>query len=363
MIRVGFIGTGWMGQALLGKLALRDDVEVTAICRRSTSKAMTLQPPMPNAAIERDPMALVWRDDVDAVFICSPNSFHGPQSIAALEAGKHVFCEKPCATRFSDFTRQIELERATGLTTFVDYILHFDRMEQRLAGMVADGAFGTVTQFQVNYRHPVNIAGSKAWKLDASIMGDAIGMGINHAISVIINAMASQARPAQVFATSMPAQVRAFEADPIWNVHIGFDNGATGFCFGNIDSANGYDAMHSLYGSKGAFHFDSIAERPNKVRYWSEAEGGEWIYPLQGHWPEDTTTPDSGNVIEHQTSECVAHFIEHVKAGTQSPLSFANSASIAEIGWASLMSAAQNRPISLPLDYTEAAAFFETADD
>jgi predicted dehydrogenase len=275
-----------------------------------------------------------------------------------MEAGKHVFCEKPCATAYPDYLRQIELERAhPGLITYVDYILYFDPMEQKLRRMVADGAFGDITQIQINYRHPINIVGEKAWKLRADAMGDAIGMGINHALSVMVFAMASQARPVRVYATSTPARVRGFEADPIWNVQVEFDNGAGGFCFGNIDSSNGYDAYHSLYGSRGAFLFDSLLDQPNKVRYWSEAlTGGDWVYPLDAArdpdhaWPPDLATPDSGNVIEHQTSACMNHFIDAIKSGAPSPLSFANSALIAEIGWGALVSARLRQPVDLPLN-------------
>jgi len=362
-MNISFIGAGWMGQALLARVAARDDCRVVALCQKTQSKAMTLLQDYPGAVFEADPIKAAQHPDADAVFVCSPNSFHGPQSIAALEAGKHVFCEKPCATRYDEFLRQLKLEQETGLTTFVDYILNFDTMEKRLARMVAADAFGMVTQLQVNYRHPVNIAGSKVWKLSREIMGDAIGMGINHAVSVIVKIMESQARPVQVYATKMAAQVRPFESEPIWNILISFDNGATAVCLGNIDSANGYDAYHSLYGTKGAFLFDSLMDRPNKVRYWSESEvGGQWQYPLRdGLWPADTTTPDSGDVIEHQTSESVGHFIGHAKAGTQSPLSFVNSAVIADIGWAAQISASENRPVDLPLDIDQARSFFAAA--
>ena len=144
-----------------------------------------------------------------------------------MKAGKHVFCEKPCATTFADFRAQIELQRQRGeLVTYVDYILYFDTMEQRLRKMVADRAFGDVSQIQVNYRHPVNITGDKAWKLKKEIMGDAIGMGINHALSVMLLAMESQGRPVEVYASSQQAKVRGFEADPVWNILIRFDSGA-----------------------------------------------------------------------------------------------------------------------------------------
>jgi hypothetical protein len=76
-------------------------------------------------------------------------------------------------------------------------------------------------------------------------------------------------------------------------------------------------------------------------------------------WPEDTTTPDSGNVVEHQTGAAVGHFIECVKNKTKSPLSFVNSQMISEIGWAAQMSAILKHPVSLPLDWKKASKFFK----
>ena len=65
----------------------------------------------------------------------------------------------------------------------------------------------------------------------------------------------------------------------------------------------------------GGLIFDSYLDRPNKVRLWSNSKtGGQWVYPLDAdrcpeanRWPEDTTTPDSGDVMQHQTGACVDH--------------------------------------------------------
>ena len=372
-VRIGFVGTGWMGEVQLKRIMERGDTQVLALFEPNRERA--------TAVIKKNGLSgnilvdsfddIVSNSDIDAVWIVSPNAFHGQQSITVMEAGKHVFCEKPCATSFGEFCKQIELEKANPrLITFVDYLMNFDTMENHLRTMVASCDFGLITQIQVNYRHPVNIAGDKVWKLSRQIMGDAIGMGIVHSLSVMINAMSSQARPIGIYATSMPAQVRGFEADPIWNIMVRFDNGATGFCFGNIDNGNGYDAFHSLYGTEGAFVFDAQQPRPNKVRYWSQkTTEGKWIFPLDSKqcqskglgkltWPEETTTPDTGNVVEHQTGAAVGHFIECVKSGKKSPLSFVNSSIIAEIGWASQMSAGMGKEVKLPLDIREANAFF-----
>jgi predicted dehydrogenase len=356
------------------RLTERNDVEILALLEPNKQRGIEL---LKNLGLSESLLVseydhILNNPEIDAVWLVSPNSFHGPQSIAAMKAGKHVFCEKPCATTFDDFLRQIELEHANpSLITFVDYILYFDSMEQHLRDMIAAREFGDVTQIQINYRHPVNIAGDKVWKLNKSIMGDAIGMGINHAISVMIYAMASQDRPVSVIAKSLAARVRGFEADPIWNIMIGFDNGATGFCFGNIDNGNGYDAYHNIYGTEGAFTFDSQIERQWKVKYWSKkSTDGNWIWPLNKEkcrqdglekllWTDDTTTPDSGNVVEHQTGACVGHFIECVKSSTKSPLSFVNSSLIAQIGWAAQMSAGLGCEIKLPLDFIAAKKFYE----
>ncbi len=373
-IKVGFIGAGWMGGVQMQRITERDDAEVVALFEKNVDRGKET---LKNLGLDEnmlvdDYQKIVDNPDIDAVWVVSPNSFHGPQSIAAMKAGKHVFCEKPCATTFSDFCEQIELEKANPkLKTFVDYILLFDTMEQKLHKMVAEDKFGKVTQIQVNYRHPVNIAGDKVWKLKKDIMGDAIGMGINHAISVMLYLMSSQAKPVSVYATSQNPKVRGFEADPLYNILIKFDNGAAGFCFGNIDSGNGYDAYHNIFGTEGCFVFDSQTDRTHKIRYWSKNEtDGKWVFPLdhekckkQGMekhtWPEDTTTPESGDVVEHQTGECVGHFIESIKNNQKSFLSFVNSQAITEIGWAAQMSAAMNKEVPLPLDWDEANKFFK----
>jgi predicted dehydrogenase len=371
---IGFVGAGWMGAAQLKLLAQRKDVQVHALLEPNVERgrALLARLGLDPALLVSDYQQILDHPHVQAVWLVSPNSYHGPQSLAAMAAGKHVFCEKPCATRYTDYLAQIVLERQhPALITYVDYILYFDTLEQQLRQMVSHGIFGTITQIQVNYRHPVNISGDKAWKLKKDLMGDAIGMGINHALSVMVLAMASQAKPVSVFASSQEAKVRGFEADPIWSIMVRFDNGATGLCLGNIDNGNGYDAYHSLYGTAGGFVFDSQLDRPQKVRYWSAGQAEEqWIYPLDAGrcqqqglkelaWPAGATTPDSGDVIQHQLGACIEHFLECVHHGKKSPLGFTNSAIIAEVGWAAQVSAKTGQLVALPLTGDHAKAVLQ----
>ena len=134
-VRTALIGAGWMGSALLQRLSERTDVEVAAVVdRKGGSAGQTLAALKLSHVPVHDELAKVTSDpSIHAVVIATPNAFHGAQAIAAMTAGKHVFCEKPCATRFHEFVRQIELEKANPkLITFVDYLMNFDPMEQRL---------------------------------------------------------------------------------------------------------------------------------------------------------------------------------------------------------------------------------------
>jgi 1,5-anhydro-D-fructose reductase (1,5-anhydro-D-mannitol-forming) len=375
-IGVGLVGAGWMGKTLLQRLTERDDVRICGLYQRTRERAHEVLREMGLAeSLYFNTYEDMLSDpEVEAVFLCSTNEAHGPQAILAQVAGKHLFCEKPCATVFADFCRQIELERERPeQVTFVDYLMNFDSLENEIREMAARGDFGTITQIQVNYRHPINIEGDKAWKLSKDRMGDAIGMGIIHSLSVMVNIMAEQgADPVSIYATSSEVHSRPFDIPAIWNLQIQFSNGAAGFCFGNVDQANGYDAYHNVHGTGGGLIFDSYLDREQKVRFWSnERTDGKWVYPLDADrcrrenvsehiWPEDTTTPDSGDVVTHQTAACVDHFLECIQSGRQSFLSFANTASIAELGWAAQISVARRAPVALPLGWGHARSFFES---
>jgi len=359
-IRFGIIGAGWMGSELMEKVLLSPDAEIRGV----------YEPDVENARVAKGRFQLT--DDIfvgsveelmtriDAMVIASPNDLHGVQSIAAMEKGIHVFCEKPAATRFDELVRQKELdERTPHLVTFVDYILQFDDMEQRLHGLIEQKVFGEISHIQINYRHAINIAGKKIWKTGV----EAIGMGPIHALHLILWHMHPH-RLRRVYSTAMEPQGSHFKIPPIYDVHLQFDNGATGIMPCNIETPNGYDVYHSIYGSEGWFVFDPqayvSAEDPFinfKLRYKSRVTTkGEWIYPLHrdlspaaDRWPAGMSFPDSGDIIQQKTRAVIDHFIDCIKKGEKSPLGFSHSFKTAEAVFAILVSARTKQPVDLPL--------------
>jgi predicted dehydrogenase len=275
-----------------------------------------------------------------------------------------VFCEKPAATTFGEYRDQIdEDDRRPDQVTLVDYLLMFDPLERRLFSMVESALFGEIAQIQVNYRHPVNISGSKAWKLNRNQIGDAIGMGIVHSLFIMVHVMGLQnQRPARVHAVSQSARVRPFEVDPLWTITVEFDGGAVGVCQGNIDFGNGYDSYHNVSGTHGGFVFDAQLPASTRLRYWSEKKTrGQWIFPLDAadceskgladlSWPADMQMPDSGDVLHHQVASVDSYFLEHVQNRRKCALGFAATQDVGDVWWGAILSAYRDRPVDMPLD-------------
>lgn len=85
---------------------------------------------------------LLARRDVDAVFVCTPNRSHGPISLAALEAGKHVLCEKPMAVDEADAAAMVRAARARGLVLTVGHQARFTAAARSLRRAVESGRLG-----------------------------------------------------------------------------------------------------------------------------------------------------------------------------------------------------------------------------
>lgn len=96
VVSVGCIGLGARGTELLADLLGRSDVRVTAVCDAFRPRLERAQA-FSGAVACRDWTELIARDDVDAVVIATPDHWHAPMAVAAIEAGKDVYCERPMA--------------------------------------------------------------------------------------------------------------------------------------------------------------------------------------------------------------------------------------------------------------------------
>jgi len=150
-IRVAVLGTGFMGRVHVEALRRLGNVEVVSVAGSTAEKAKKFA-----AVHEIDRSSGDYRDLlsgglVDAVHICSPNSLHFPMAKAALEAGKHVLCEKPLATSLEEAKAMVALASAKNLANCTLYNIRAYPQVQNMRRMCEAGELGSIYVVQGTY--------------------------------------------------------------------------------------------------------------------------------------------------------------------------------------------------------------------
>ncbi len=149
-LRVGVIGLG-VGRTHLRAYGGLPDVEITAVADVSEEARERAQQEFGVPSAFADYRDLLSRPDVDAVSICTPDRLHAEQALAALDAGKHVLCEKPMTTSVEDAAAVVRKVRETGLTFMMCHNYRFVPQFAQLKRMAEDGAVGQVFYADSSY--------------------------------------------------------------------------------------------------------------------------------------------------------------------------------------------------------------------
>ena len=142
VVRLGILSTARINRPILAAARASDAVEVVAVASRDDerARAYAAEHGIPRSHGSYD--ALLGDDGVDAVYVSLPNALHVPWSIRALEAGKHVLCEKPFSPDPADVERAFDVAERTGLVLLEAFMYRFHPQTRRLAELVAEGAIG-----------------------------------------------------------------------------------------------------------------------------------------------------------------------------------------------------------------------------
>jgi predicted dehydrogenase len=122
---------------------LRDSVVVAAADPDARRRAV-VSAQFPGVVVVEDYRALVERDDVDAVVVCVPTRKHEEVTRAALEAGKHVLCEKPLTETAAQAQALADLAQARGLTLMTGHVFLFNPGILKLRDLIIAGAAGQI---------------------------------------------------------------------------------------------------------------------------------------------------------------------------------------------------------------------------
>jgi predicted dehydrogenase len=171
-IRTAVIGTGFMGRVHLEALRRVENVDVVEIAATSADKARVAAEGYNVLNSTGDWQDVIRDPSIDAVHITTPNVSHFPIARAALEAGKHVLCEKPLAMSSAEAQALTDLVAAKGLRGGVCHNLRYYPMVQQMRRMREAGDFGDILVVQGTYSQDWMLHETDwNWRVDPAVSG------------------------------------------------------------------------------------------------------------------------------------------------------------------------------------------------
>ena len=149
---IGVIGCGGMGRAVLKSLLEQDErLQVAALYdpdERSVKATLEMLPAPP--VVCENCHDVVTRPDVDWVMIASWNRDHCEQTVAAFEAGKHVFCQKPLALTLDECVRMKQAGEKSGKQFNIGFTLRYSPHYRKIKELIAAGRIGRILSMEFN---------------------------------------------------------------------------------------------------------------------------------------------------------------------------------------------------------------------
>jgi predicted dehydrogenase len=276
---------GWWGKIIVpllkksSKLKVDKVVEVNASAVSDFARAHDVRVLPDFGGILHDP-------SVQAVVLCTPHTQHTEQIIAAANAGKHVFCEKPLSMTRADVLRAIEAVNANGVTLAVGHERRFEPPIIELMRIVKSGQLGTPLQVEANFNQDKFLSlPSDNWRLSSSEApaGPMTATGI-HLLDLSVGVFGEAER---VYASVKQLGSQLVNGDTL-AILVSFKNG--GHALISAILATPFDGRFAVYCNKGWI----------EVRDKTHPEAPEgWILTtcLQGGKRTQVEYPPAGNVL------------------------------------------------------------------
>jgi predicted dehydrogenase len=206
LLRVGVVGAG-IGAGYIAGFQKQPQVEVSAICARTPSRAEPLAKRYNVARVYTGLDTMLAEEPLDIVVVASPNNLHYPMTMQALEAGKHVVCDKPLAMNAAQAQEMAERAEALGRKHFVPFVLRFLPSAMYMNEIIATGFLGRVLAVNVRYYVQAwgDIFGPMRWQYDRAQAGSGtLGNIGSHAIHLVQWWVGDIKRVSAMMSTAVP---------------------------------------------------------------------------------------------------------------------------------------------------------------
>ena len=226
-VRAAAIGIGWWSGVLADAIPKGTGLRLVTCATRSPEKRAAFAEKY--GCRQAESLDAVLKDpEVEAVLLTTPHTLHGQQAVAAAEAGKHVFVEKPFTLTVADGRRATEACRGAGVVLAVGHGRRRQAANRTLKALIRDGALGRPIQIEANISSNTGLTLKPGgWRTDPreTPVGAMTGLGIHH-----VDTFRYLLGPiARVVALSRRQVLTGMEIDDSTAILFEFASGALGY--------------------------------------------------------------------------------------------------------------------------------------
>ena len=307
-LKIGILGFGSMGRThtfVINNLPffypdLGFDVEVAGVCTTTIEKSKHVCDTygIKIATVNEDD--LIYSPDIDIIDVCTPNIFHFDTLIKALDAGKHIYCEKPLCITYEQSRIVAEKAREKNVTCGV--VFHNRHMAPltRAKQLVDEGRIGRILSFHAAYYHSscADPAKKAGWKQNKDICGGGVLFDLgSHVLDTVtylcgdIESVMGMEQIAYPTRLGMNGETWKTNADEAFYMLCRLPEGGCGTVVASkVHTGTNDDLSIEIYGERGALKYSLMD--PN------------WLYFY------DNTTPDApiGGERGFTRIECVGRY-------------------------------------------------------
>ena len=268
-VRYGIIGLG-MGAVHIAGIKNIENAEVTAICDIDSAKLNDEAGKLGgNVHAYSDYRRVLEDKDVDAVVIAVPDQEHCKMSLEALDAGKHVLCEKPMSLKLEECSEMVRASEKTDKKFMIGQICRFTPGFMQAKEMIDAGEIGELFFVESEYAHDYSkIPGTNnSWRLDPLRHGF-LGGGC-HAVDLL---RWIAGNPIEVAAFANKKMLTTWPTDDCTIAIMKFPKDVIGKVFVSTGCKRDYTMRSVFYGSKGTIITDNTSTQMTVYR--TEAECG-----------------------------------------------------------------------------------------
>ncbi|MEX1224313.1 MAG: Gfo/Idh/MocA family oxidoreductase, partial [Pirellulales bacterium] len=368
-LNIGLVGYGFMGRTHSNGYKRVNDFfpelehrpVLKAVCGRSDDKVKAFAEQWQYESTETDWQALVERDDIDAIDICTPNNTHAEIAIAAAKAGKAILCEKPLSMNAAQGEEMVKAVEEAGVLNTVWY--NYRRLPAvTLAKQIVDsGKLGRIFHYRANFLQDWTInadlpqGGAALWRLDAAAAGSGVtGDLLAHCIDTAIwlnGKISDVTAMTETFVKermhNLTGKVEKVSIDDACAFLCHFDNGSLGL-FESTRYARGHKALYTfeingehasirwdLHDLNRLEYFDHSDD--SQVRGWRSVHISDGDMPYMDHW----WVPGLCIGYEHSFVHQVADFLAGYAKGEPVEPTFRSALETQKVCDAVLKSAAE----------------------